>query len=70
VSRGFEVGVRLPDSSSPMRPAEYGPTGSCIRRSIEALDAPGDWYDGVSYESRFDKATGPSWGKVRRILAS
>jgi hypothetical protein len=53
-----------------MRPAEYGPTGSCIRRSIEALDAPGDWYDGVSYESRFDKATGPSWGKVRRILAS
>jgi hypothetical protein len=34
------------------------------------LDALGDWYDGVSDQGRFDKATGPSWGKVRRILAS
>jgi hypothetical protein len=36
----------------------------------KALDALGDWYDGVSDESRFDKATDKPWNKVKGILAS
>jgi hypothetical protein len=36
----------------------------------KALDALGDWYEGVSDESRFDKATDKPWNKVKAILAS